>query len=281
MHVNGLNSGGPFFYPDDGQGSTGFSSGPSEAQQQKFFTQKMSLLAVSFLNRAFENTATQANIKQLDNGSLEISPKKSLWTFAKKVIIPNEIVEARVQELNSYCRKKSLGHFSCTQKDGIYSIAFNPSADSRAMGTFLSSPRDPLRQVLAESSLGLVREASKKDAFIFHQALKLLDGTQQKYIFSCADPQNQSISVKFDSNVFADQFLKRFCALQESNLDLFLDLGLTAKRSSTSTDFFKISFKLNWNSELYQDSATWCTEANLSALESVFNVCVKDTLKND
>jgi hypothetical protein len=146
------------------------------------------------------------------------------------------------------------------------------------MGTFLSSPRDPLRQVLAESSLGLVREASKKDAFIFHQALKLLDGTQQKYIFSCADPQNQSISVKFDSNVFADQFLKRFNELEDN---LIIDLGLSAKRSSTSTDFFQISFKPNWNSELYQNKASWCTEANLAAVESVFNVCVKDTLKND
>lgn len=269
-----------FLKPADDKGSLGFSGEGQKAEVLKqSFTNNVTSLARSFLSRAFEKTGIQANINQLDNGNLEISPKRSILPFIKKVAIPNEVLEARVQELNSYCTKKSLGQFKYSQKNGIYLLEFIPAADSRAIGTFLSSPRDPLLQMLAESNLGLVREASKKDAFIFHQALKLLDGTQQKFIFSCADPQKQSISVKFDSNVFADQFFKQFNDLQESNPNLFIDLGLSAKRSSSSTDYFEIKFQPLWDSATFLDSDKWCTEANMAAVEAAFNVYVRtDTL---
>jgi hypothetical protein len=198
--------------------------------------------------------------------------------LGKSVKIPEDFIAANIGVLNSYYQRKSLGEFSFTKENGSYKISFKPSDNDRSIEAQLLSQRDPLKQILVGTSLEKARAISKKDAFILFQALELLKDTQHKQILAPVNPLEQGISVFFDSNFEAQQFFDKFTALHEVADDLIIDLGLSAQRSRDNTNFFRIKFSPNWDSELYLNSDKWYTDANMSMVEAVFNVRVPEEL---
>lgn len=230
------------------------------------------------LDKTFIASDFQGVIQANDEGGLTISPKRRLKNLGRKSVIPEEFIRDNIKVLNSYYQRKSLGKFSYDKRDGVFIISFEPNTDKRPVGAFLSSTRDPLKQILAGSKLSNAKETSKQEAFVLFQALELLKDTQHKQILAPVNPLDQGISVFFDSNFEAQQFFDKFTALHKAAADLVIDLGLVGQRSTDVTNFFRINFSPNWGSELYLNSDKWYTDENMSLVEAVFNVRVPEEL---
>lgn len=280
MRINELGGNGPF-YSADGLGSGGSSQRPSGGQSplEKLFVSRAVASAWTVFKRSLPAAELSGNIKTLDDGSLEISPKRLLKNLGKKSKIPKGFIQANINVLNAYYERKSLGKFSFTENSGVYKVSFEASNDTRAIQTQMASSRDPMIQILAEAGpIDKARTISKQDAFILHQTLELLEGAQNKYILAPVNMQEKGISVKFDRNFDSYKFFERFSYLSDSADDLVIDLGLSAQRSRDDTDFFRIKFQPNWSSELYLNADEWYTDENMGKIEAAFNVRLPEEL---
>lgn len=275
MAINGLGNGtgGPYYYPDSPQGSQGPGNTGSNTGNIRAFKNKVTSDAKYFLTQTFMSANFAAHFEVLGDGSLEISPKRKLKTLFRKQPIPEDFIKGNVAALNTHFDKKSLGRFSYSHDPnyGSYRINFEAQASDRDINNYLLSTRNPIQGLLSQY-VDNIPQISKKDAFVFYQAMGLLEDIGSHHVFSCAKPQEQSISVIVDSNYFAEQFEKELKAM---DVDLKLELGFSYERPENG-QVFRLRFQPDWNNAVYRRYENILSDRNIGEIQRKFNVHVKD-----